>query len=145
VVDLQDRMAATLGETRDLGALVGAFALLALVLATLGLYASVAYTVARRTRDLAVRVAIGARPRAVFADVVGRGAVLAVTGVALGVALAAAVGRALEGTLYGVPAFDASTLLGVAALQIVVALVATAVPAGRATRVDPARALRDEA
>lgn len=141
---LRDRMAATLGETRTLSTLVAVFAGLALVLGALGLYASVAYAVARRTRDLAVRLAVGARPRRIFRDVAARGLLLASVGVALGLFLAAALGRALQGTLYGVAAVDPSTLLGVAAVQLVVALAATAIPARRAVGVDPARALRDE-
>lgn len=145
VLSLQDRMAATLGETRTLGTLVTVFAALALLLGALGLYASVAYAVARRTRDLAVRLAVGARPGAVFGDVVLRGLLLAGVGVGLGLLLAAALGRAIQGTLYGVGAFDIPTLALVATIQVGVALTATAIPARRATRVDPARALREEA
>lgn len=145
VADLQDRMAATLGETRNLGVIVAAVAGLALLLATIGLYASVAYAVARGSRDLAVRIAIGAQPEAVFASVVRRGVVLVLGGVGAGLGVAWVLGRALEGTLYTIGSFDPATVAVVAVLQIGVAVAATAIPARRATRLDPCVALREEA
>jgi predicted permease len=144
VADLQDQMASTLGETRNLGMIVAVVSGLALLLATLGLYASVAYTVARGTRELAVRIAIGARPEAVFTSVVRRGLGQVALGVTAGVGVAWLLGRALEGTLYTVGSFDPTTLGGVALLQVVVAMAATVIPALRATRLDPCVALRQE-
>ena len=145
IADLQDRMASTLGETRNLGVIVAVVAGLALLLATIGLYASVAYAVARGARDLAVRIAIGAQPEAVFASVVRRGIVLVLGGVGVGLGVAWMLGRALQGTLYTIGTFDPVPIGVVVALQIGIALVATASPARRATRLDPCVALREEA
>ncbi len=144
VHDLQDRMTATLGETRNLGTLIAGMSGLALLLATLGLYASLSYRVARGTRDLAVRIAVGARPDAVFRSVVRRGLALVTAGIAIGVGIAWGLGTALRGTLYAVEPFDPATLTVVVLAQGAIALLATAVPARRATRVDPSRALRNE-
>jgi predicted permease len=116
----------------------------ALALATVGVYGVVAYGVAQQTRELGVRLALGARPARVVAGVVGRGLRLAAAGVALGVAAAYALSRYLTGILYGIEATHAATYAGVAAVLAAAAALASLVPAGAAARLDPVLALRDE-
>jgi putative ABC transport system permease protein len=124
--------------------LLAAFGGLALVLATIGMYGVVSYSVVQRTREIGVRLALGARRGQVFAMVVGRGSRLAGFGVGIGLVVALGATRLLRGLLYGVQPTDPLTFAGVAALLIVVAVIACAVPARRATRVDPMIALRGE-
>jgi len=128
-----------------LGATVfGLFAGLALALAALGLYGVLAYTVAQRTQELGVRIALGAVPRQVFALVIGQGLRVAALGVGLGAVLALAAGKVLASLLYGVSPYDPLVLAGAAAVLLSAATVASWVPARRATRVDPVEALRAE-
>jgi predicted permease len=124
--------------------LMAAFALLALVLAAVGVYGVMAYSVAARTREIGVRVALGAQPRSVFAMVVRQGMGAAAAGLSLGVLGAAALGRVLTTLLYGVKPTDVFTFVGVAGVLLAVVLVACLVPARRAVRVDPLEALRSE-
>ena len=124
--------------------LLGAFAIAALLLATLGVYAIVAYGVAQRARELGIRMAIGASPPAVVRDVVGRIAVLAATGVAIGLLGALAMARFMSGLLFGVAPTDPLVFAAVAGLFIAVALCACCIPARGAARLDPASALRRE-
>jgi len=131
-----------LAPTRFAMALITAFAVLALVLAAVGLYGVVAYGVSQRTREIGVRVALGAEPKAVVRLVVGGGLRLAAAGVVIGAVLAAAATRVLESMLYGVSPTDPLTFGAVALLVTAIALVASYVPARRALRVDPAEALR---
>jgi putative ABC transport system permease protein len=122
--------------------LVGLFAATALVLAVVGLYGLISYAVAQRTREFGVRMALGATPSVVRAAVLRRGALVAAMGVGLGVLGALVLTRALRGLLYGVGTTDAVTYLGACAVLAAVALVASYVPAQRATRVNPTVALR---
>jgi predicted permease len=124
--------------------LFGVFGLVALVIAALGLYGVLAYTVAQRSHEMGVRVALGAQRGDVLRLVVGQGTRLAVVGVAIGAVAALAGGRALASRLYGVSASDPATLAAVAATLVAVAVVASWLPARRATRVDPVVALRVE-
>ena len=124
--------------------LIAAFAVAALILAVVGVYGVIAYSVAQRSRELAVRVALGARATDVVRLVVRRGLVLAAVGVGVGIPVALLLTRAMESLLYGVNASDASTYVGVAALLGAVAVLASYLPARRATRVDPALALRSD-
>jgi predicted permease len=124
--------------------LLGAFAALALVLASLGLYGLLAYAVAQRSREIGLRIALGATPRAVMAMVAGRGVSLAIVGLGAGVAAGWAATRAMSGVLYGVPANDLSTFGASVLLLGAVALVACVVPAARASRVDPMVVLREQ-
>jgi predicted permease len=117
---------------------------LALALATIGIYGVVAYSVTQRTHEIGVRMAIGARPADVVRMVLGEGGRLAMAGVALGSALAIAGARLIRGLLFDVSATDPLTFAAVAAGLLAVALVASYVPARRATRVDPLVALRGE-
>jgi ABC-type antimicrobial peptide transport system permease subunit len=115
-----------------------------LLLAAIGLYGVVAFTVAQRTREVGVRVALGADVGDVVWMVLGSGMRLAAVGVALGVLGAAAVARLLASLLYGVSSVDPAAYLGAAALLLAVAFFANLVPARRAARVDPMAALRYE-
>ena len=124
--------------------LLAAFGGLALVLATIGMYGVVSYSVVQRTREIGVRMALGAGRGQVFVMVVGRGSRLAAAGIAIGLVVALAATRLLRGLLYGVQPTDPVTFAAVAALLMAVAIVACAVPARRATRVDPLIALRGE-
>jgi ABC-type antimicrobial peptide transport system permease subunit len=127
----------TLGAT-----LFTVFGLLALLVAAFGLYAVIAFDVIQRTRELGIRAALGATSRAIIRAVIGRGLRLAGIGVAIGLFAAAMLAPRLEDMLYGVPARDPTTFLAVAGVLIFVALLAAWVPARRASRVDPAIALR---
>ena len=120
------------------------FGALALVLACIGLYGLLSYEVARRTRDLGIRMALGAQQRDVLRLVVGRGALLALLGSAIGIGAAVGVTRFLASMLYGIHAEDPLTFAGVAILLLLVALAACYIPARRAMRVDPLVALRYE-
>jgi putative ABC transport system permease protein len=124
--------------------LVGAFAALALVMACLGLYGVLAYSVAQRRREIGVRVAIGASPKALLGLVVGEGVRLTSAGLVLGLAGALVVTRYLASLLYGVPPTDPVVFLGVTLILLMVAAAASYVPARQAMRVDPVVVLRDE-
>ena len=133
-----------MAQTRFMLALIGVFAGLALVLASLGLYGVIAYSVRQRTREIGVRVAFGARGGDVIRLVVSQGMVVAATGIVIGLVASAAVTRVVESFLVGVSALDPVTFVGIPALLVGVALVATFIPARRAAAVDPVVALRDE-
>jgi putative ABC transport system permease protein len=124
--------------------LLAAFAALALVLSALGIYGVTSYAVTQRTREIGVRIAIGAQRSDVLAMVMGRALRLAATGVALGLCAALAGARVLSSQLYGVSARDPLTYAGISAVLAAVALFASWLPARRASRVDPAVALRAE-
>jgi putative ABC transport system permease protein len=144
VVDLRQALATSMGETRTIGWLVATFALLALVLAAIGLYGLVAFGVSQRVRELGVRIALGARPESLVRMVLARGLILAGIGVVVGLGLSAALGRALEGLLFGIGAIDGLTLVGASVTLLATAVVAAWIPARRAARVDAAVSLRDE-
>jgi ABC-type antimicrobial peptide transport system permease subunit len=124
--------------------LVGAFAVSALALALVGLFGVVSYSVAQRTQELGVRVALGAQRRDIMSLILRRGTGLAAVGVALGLLGAAWLTRFLGSLLYGVMPLDAVTYGAVALLLGLSAILATLGPARRATRVDPMMALRSE-
>jgi predicted permease len=124
--------------------LIGGFAALALVLAALGLYGVLAYSVAQRTSELGVRIALGARRSDLLLMVMNNGLKLALLGIGLGVAGGLLVARMIASLLFGVPPADVPTFIGVSAVLLMVALAASYVPALRATRVDPMVALRYE-
>jgi putative ABC transport system permease protein len=124
--------------------LVSFFALTALLLATAGVFGVMAYAVSRRTREIGVRMALGAAPRDVRRMVVGQGLRTILAGVAGGVAGAFALSRTVASLLFGVTPTDPLTFAGVSLLLVGVGLLACYVPARRATCVDPVRALRHE-
>ena len=125
-------------------ALFGAFAIVALVLSAVGLYGTIAYSVSQRTREIGVRIALGADGAAIRRLVVGDGVRLAIIGAILGLAGSLAASNALHGMLYHVAPSDPATLVGVVGLVVVIALLASYGPARRALRVDPTEALRAE-
>ena len=135
---------ASVARERFSAALLGAFAALSILLASVGIYGVMAYVVARRSRELALRAALGASPRALFAQVAGRGLVLTAIGGTIGLAGALAAGRLLSGLLFDTAAADPLTIGAVAVLLPAITLAACAVPARRAARVDPIATLRAE-
>jgi predicted permease len=124
--------------------LLGAFAAVALLLASVGIYGVVSYLVVQRTHEIGIRMALGAQQSHVMSWVLGAGARLALVGVGIGIAAALALTRLMTSLLYGVSATDPATFLGVAFLLTLVALAACYIPARRAMRVDPMVALRHE-
>ena len=134
----------TLWQRRLWSVLMGVFAGLALMLASMGLYGVMSYLVSLRAREIGIRMALGATRQAVLALVAGHGMRLTLTGVAIGLAGAFAVGRWIRGLLFGVGGVDPATLIGAPLVLLLVALAACAVPALRASRVDPVTALRSD-
>jgi putative ABC transport system permease protein len=124
--------------------LIGIFALLAMALSMAGIYGVMAYSVAERTREIGIRMALGAKPGEVLQMVLGRGMRLVGAGLGLGLGAALVVTRLLTRMLFEVKPFDPATLAAACAALFAVALVANYVPARRATRVDPLVSLRYE-
>lgn len=141
---LEALVAASVAQPRFHALLVGGFALLALVLAAIGLYGVVARLVAQRTQEIGVRSALGASPRQILALVGGHVSRLVLAGLLIGLAGALALTRTLERFLFGVQPTDVSTFAAVTAIFALVAGVAAWLPARRALRVDPVEALRAE-
>ncbi len=129
---------------RIAGTFVGLFGILALILAAVGIYGVIAYTTRQRTREIGIRMALGAQQRDVFQLVLVRGAHLILAGLAIGFALSIMLTRFLRALLFNVAATDVITFVAVGALLSAVALLACYVPARRAMRVDPMVALRDQ-
>ena len=141
---MEQNIAASLATRRLTMVLLAAFAFLALVLASVGLYGVMALTVTQRTRELGIRMALGAERTNIFRLVLGHGMSLMVVGIALGLIGAIATSRALVSLLYNVGALDTGAVATAVFSLLLVALVACCVPARRATRVDPIIALRAE-
>jgi predicted permease len=142
-VQTMEQAKATVTATQQFNLLlVSLFAGLALLLATSGLYGVTAYSVSQRTRELGIRVALGARGGTLLQLVLAQGARLTIIGLAVGTAAALALTRVMEALLFGIGARDPITFAGVGLLLLAVSLVASLVPAYRATRVDPVVALR---
>jgi ABC-type antimicrobial peptide transport system permease subunit len=137
-------LSASLAPRRFNTVLLGGFAAAAVLLAVIGLYGVLAYLVAQRTREMGVRVALGAQPGDVLRLTLGRGIRLTLLGLGLGLLGALLLTRVMASLLYGVTATDPATFAAVAALLAVVALLASYLPARRAARVDPVVALRSE-
>lgn len=144
-VRTMERHLATMLLGRELGALVvSGFALLALILASIGLYGVVNYAVARRAKEVGIRLSLGADSGSVVRMLTGGGMKLVAIGCGIGLLVAAALAQLLSRLLYGVPALDPLTFVGVPLVLAAVALVAAWVPARRVTRIDPVGALRSE-
>jgi hypothetical protein len=124
--------------------LLGLFAVIALAMAALGIYGVVSYSVARGTRETGLRLALGASVRDVLGGVLGEGLKRTAWGIGVGVAAALAAARAFRSLLFGVEAYDPGTYAAVVLLLVAVTLGASALPAWRAARLDPARALRED-
>jgi predicted permease len=140
---LEDVVHESVAPRRTNAMLLGSFGFVAVLLAAIGVYAVLAYGVAQRTREIGVRVALGAESRDVVRLVVSQGAVLALVGIAIGLAAAFALSRFLNAILYEVSPHDAGVFVAAPALLLVIALLATWLPARRASRVNPVDALRD--
>ena len=141
---MEDALGVSLLPQRAGATLLGIFSFLGLVLAAVGLYGVVAYAVTQRTRELGIRVALGAESRDIYRVVLRHGMTLTFVGLIIGIGISLVVTRLARGLLFGVSPVDPLTLGVVAAILAVVALVASIVPARRATRVDPVQALRME-
>ena len=141
---LEQHVGLSLFPVRAVAWLLGAMGGLALLLAGIGLYGALAYAIARRTREIGVRMALGAAPRDVMASVVGQALRLSAIGTGLGLAAAFGATRFLAFLLYGLSPLDPATFAGMAILLAAVGVAAAAVPARRAARVDPVEALRAE-
>jgi putative ABC transport system permease protein len=141
---LAEHLTATLTPQRLLAHITTGFSLLALLLAGVGLYGLLAYTVAQRAPEIGIRIALGAQPAAVMRGVVAQGMKVATLGVGLGLAVAFGVTRLLRGLLFGVSALDPLTFASGALLLVVVALFACYFPARRSARIDPLAAIRCE-
>ena len=139
-----DLVAESLGPRRFNMYLLTCFALVALLLASVGLFGVMAYLVSQRTRDIGIRLALGASRRDVLRMIVGQGLVLAAIGAVFGVAAGYAISDLMRGLLFSITPTDPTTFVAVPALLVFVALLACYVPARRAMRVDPLVALRQE-
>jgi putative ABC transport system permease protein len=144
IASLDQIVADSIGSSRFYALLVGVFAGLALVLAAVGIYGVMSYAVAQRTREIGVRLALGAAERQIFGLVVGESLKLAAIGLAIGLAGAVALGRALRQMLFGIGSADAATFAGTATILVVVAFLASYLPARRAMKIAPMEALRVE-
>jgi putative ABC transport system permease protein len=144
VATMSQRMADTVAQPRFYAAILGAFAVIALALAAVGLYGVMSYSVSQRTKEIGIRMALGAGRSDVIGLVAGQGMAFTIAGIAAGLAGAFAVTRFLESILFGLSPFDPPTVAGVSALLAIVAALAIYVPTRRATHVDPLVALRYE-
>jgi predicted permease len=144
VKSLSRHMALSLFPARVAASLLGAFGLLALTLAAIGVYGVMAYSVAQRTREIGIRMALGARPADVLRMVVRQGLQMSAVGLVAGLVGALAVTQLMSSLLYGVTSTDVPTYVLISLLLAAVVLLASSVPALRAARVDPIRALRYE-
>lgn len=141
---MQERLYDSLARQRFATTMLGAFAVFGLILAAVGVYGVISFLVTQSTHDIGVRVALGAQRGNVIQMVLGQGVSLTVAGIGLGLLGAVGLTRLMAGLLFGVSATDAVTFSSVAVVLGVIALVATYIPARRATRIDPIVALREE-
>lgn len=143
-ITLERQLEQTLQTRRVSMVLLVAFGALAAVLAAVGIYGVLAFSIAQRRREIGTRMALGASPRQILQMVLSQGLVLTGVGVVIGIISALALGRLLASMLFGVDAYDPATFVAVCALLLLVSVLACSAPARRAIRVDPIEALRDE-
>jgi putative ABC transport system permease protein len=141
---LEDAFGESLARERLNAEVSGAFGVCALLLASLGLYGLLAFSVSERTNEIGIRMALGAGASQVLGMVLEEGLRLVLLGAALGLIAALAVSRFVQGLLFGITTHDPTTYVSVTALLLFIALVAALIPARRATKIDPLIALRDE-
>jgi ABC-type antimicrobial peptide transport system permease subunit len=141
---MAERVAGSVADRRFMLAILGLFAAVALLLAAVGIYGVVSYSVERRTREMGIRVALGAEPSGVLGLVVRESMRVVLVGIGVGIAGALALSRLMRGLLYQVSPVDPPTFWVVALLLGGIALLASYLPARRASRVDPVIALRSE-
>jgi putative ABC transport system permease protein len=144
IMTMDDVIDTSLSQRRFSMILLAAFAVLALLLAAVGIYSVLAFAVRRRVREIGIRVALGAEVKDILRLIVTEGMKPALIGLVLGVAGALALGRVLASFIYGIAAYDPLTFAAVAAMLAAVALLASIIPAYRAARIEPTRALREE-
>jgi putative ABC transport system permease protein len=144
LLTMEDRVSASLAQPRLRTIVLGTFAFLALLLAGIGTYGVMSYGARQRTREIGIRMAIGASARAILTLLLGRGLALVGAGLAAGLVGALALSRALQSLLFGVSTSDPLVFLGVTAMLATVAMIAAWLPARRATRLEPVAALREE-
>lgn len=140
---LEAMVSETLGARRFSLLLLGAFALIGVALASVGLYAAISYTTGRRTKEIGVRMALGSTPVGVTLLIVGQGLKVGLTGVAIGVALSLALARLLRDMLYQVEPADPLTFIGLTVFMLLVIVSASWLPARRGARLEPVRAMRE--
>jgi ABC-type antimicrobial peptide transport system permease subunit len=142
VQTMDDLVEAEVGQRRLIAVLLGSFAGVALLLALVGIYGVISYSVAQRTHEVGIRRALGAQRTDIFRMVMGQGLGLTLAGIGIGIGGAIALTRVMKSLLFHVSATDPITFAGIALLLILVALAASYIPARRATRIDPMAALR---
>jgi ABC-type antimicrobial peptide transport system permease subunit len=139
-----DQLASALFVPRATSALITTFGAAALLLTAIGLYALIAYSVARRTKELGIRVALGATPTNILQTVLKRAAILTIAGLAIGATLAHWTSQLLEEAIYGITPTDPPAYLAATATFLLIATAAALIPARRATTIQPTEALRHE-
>jgi putative ABC transport system permease protein len=144
IQSMNDVVATSVAQPKLLTQLVGAFATFALLLAAIGIYGVMAYSVARRTQELGIRVALGAQPADILKIVLGQGMRLVLIGLGLGVVVSLGLTRLLSSLLFGVSTYDPETFVTVTLVLGMIALLACYLPARRATKVNPILALRND-
>ena len=139
---MEDRVSAGLARPRFYTILLGAFAVTALLVAAVGLFGVLSQTVAQRSREIAVRTALGARPLDIVRFVAGQGLAVSAAGLVVGLGTAPVLARSMSSFLYGVTTYDRLTYLAVPLVLLAVAALACVLPARRASRMDPIQVLR---